>query len=78
MQAAARCLGSTHHHMPSILSALAGALLCPRAQLRFSLIALIPPSSLWGTEVRMYFYVAAGNKEGHSIFESSFQHLFWT
>lgn len=54
MQAAARCLGSTYHHMPSLLSTFAQALLCPRAQLCFSLIALIPPSSLRGTEVKTY------------------------
>lgn len=51
MQAAAKCLGSAHHHMPALPSAFAQALLCSRAQLRVSLIALIPPSSLQGTEV---------------------------
>ena len=40
--------------MPSLPSALAQALLCPRAELRFSLIVLITLSSLRGTEVRTY------------------------
>lgn len=45
--------GSTHHQIPSPPSALAQALFCPRAQLYFPLIALIPASDFQGTELKL-------------------------
>lgn len=45
--------GSTHHQIPSPPSALAQALICPRAQLYFPLIALIPASDFQGTELKL-------------------------